>query len=422
MSIEVHSVQRVRAIIESAGNFAVDQTSSPGLASFFDLAIREGSGQLVLTRDSLDPQQLVQSRVEYRKEVLGKRSATLAFTLNLAPTGVVANASTSTVLSSELSILAAIFGGSTSGTAGSTSSTGSSATVINVQTGHGARFAVGSALGWVNASGVLETREIESISTDAITLKHALSGSPADTNVIYNCVTIHYTEDPATSVQMLVEGVESDDRWLLLGGQAVGGVQLAIDPSGQALPGLTINMTFADWKQSDETAGTVTGTIGTATYSNYLPIVGHAGELRVFTVGASTLNTSSLVHCSALAFAPAVAYGPVTSPSGKNTIFRWRASRAAPPCTGSWTAPYEALTRWTERNNRTDKAVFYQMGAAAGQTVLLSAPTVQLVNPQRVADGADIAAETIEWKARRDTDVGSSTTELAKSPFRMHFF
>jgi hypothetical protein len=422
MSIEVHSVQRVRAIIEAAGSFAIDQTSSPGLASFLDLAIREGSGQLTLTRDSLDPQQLVQSRVEYRKEVLGKRSATFAFTLNLAPTGVVANSTTVTVLSNELTILGAIFGGSRSGNEGSTAQSASTATVINVATGHGVRFAAGGALGWVNASGVLETREIESISTDAITLKHALSGSPASSDIIYNCVTIHYTEDPTTSVQMLVEGVESDDRWLLLGGQAVGGVQLAIDPSGQALPGITVNMTFADWKQSNETAGTVTGTIGTATYSNYLPITGHAGELRVFTVGASTLNTSSLVHCSAIAFAPAVAYGPVTSPSGKNTIFRWRASRAAPPATGSWTSPYEALTRWTERNNRTDKAVFYQMGAAAGQAVLISAPTVQLTNPQRVADGSDIAAETVEWKARRDTDVGSSTTELAKSPFRLHFF
>ena len=53
---------------------------------------------------------------------------------------------------------------------------------------------------------------------------------------------------------------------------------------------------------------------------------------------------------------------------------------------------------------------------------MISAPTVQIVNPQRVADGSQIAAETIAWKARRDTDVGSSVTEIAKSPFRIHFF
>jgi hypothetical protein len=33
----------------------------------------------------------------------------------------------------------------------------------------------------------------------------------------------------------LVEGLESDDRWLLTGGQAVGGITMAFDITGQAL-------------------------------------------------------------------------------------------------------------------------------------------------------------------------------------------
>jgi hypothetical protein len=420
MSIELHAVQRIRFISEGSA-FAVDKSGDPGIGDFTDLPIREGSAQLTLTRDSLDPQQLVQSRLEYRKEVLGKRSATLAFTLNLAPTGVAANASTIAVSGATQTLLGIVCGATRTGVAGSTSAAGSSASVINVATGHGTRFVAGSAMGWVNASGVLETREVESVSTDAVTLKHAFSGSPANSDPLYNCTTVYMTEDPATSLQFAVQGAEDQDQWLLLGGQAVGGIQVAIDPSGQALPSITVNMTFANWLDVAEMESAFGG-IGTATYTNYEPIVGHAGELRVFTVGAPTLNTSSLVHCSALAFAPAISYVPVTSHSGTNTVFRWRAARAAPPCEGSWTSPYQDLTWWTARNNRTDKAVFFQMGTAAGSTVMISAPTVQIVNPQRVADGSQIAAETIAWKARRDTDVGSAVTEIAKSPFRIHFF
>lgn len=304
--------------------------------------------------------------------------------------------------------------------AGSTSSTGSTATVVNVQSGHGSRFSVGGVLGWVNASSLLEVREIESIATDAITLKHALSGSPSSTNAIYNAATYYMTEDPSESLQFIVEGVESDDRWLLLGGQAVGGMTLAFDITGASLPSVTVNLTFASWKYASETSGTITGAISTATYSNYEPITGHAGELRVFTVGASTLVTSSIVHCSTLAFTPKIVFVPVTSPSGTMTISRWRAGRAMPPVEGSFTTYFQDATWFTARDSRTDKAVFYQAGQTAGSTVMISAPTVQIVNPQRVPDASQLAGQAIAFKGRRDSDVASSTSEVAKSPFRIH--
>jgi len=45
---------------------------------------------------------------------------------------------------------------------------------------------------------------------------------------------------------------------------------------------------------------------------------------------------------------------------------------------------------------------------------------VQIVNPQRVADGSQLAGQTVAFKGRRDTDTGASTTALAKSPVRIH--
>lgn len=415
MTIEVHAVQALRVYSEPA--FATDYSGSAG--SFTYVPIRENSASITLTRDTLDPQQLVQHIDEYRKEVLGKRSATLSFTMNLAPTGVAANTSTSSATGALGTLLKAVMGGEQKGQ-GSTSAAGSTATVINVQTGHGSRFSVGGALGWVNASSVLEVREIESISTDAITLKHALSGSPASTNNIFNVATYYMTANPSESLQFIVEGLESDDRWLLMGGQAVGGMTVALDVTGAALPAVTFNFTFANWKDSGETSSSLTGTLATASYTNYSPIVGEAGDFRVFTVGASTLTTSTAVHASVIAFTPKLSYVPYTSPSGTNTVLRWVKGRNMPPVEGTFTLPFQDVTWWTAKNNRTDKAVFYQFGTAAGSAALLSAPTVQVTNPQRAADAGGLAAQTVAWKGRRDTDTGASTTDIAKSPFRIH--
>lgn len=418
MSVEWQTVQRLRVWSEST--FATDGTGT--LANYTDVPAVEGSMTVQVMTDSIDPGQLQQYIHDYREEVLGKKSATLSFTMNLAPTGTAAVTATSAVTGALGTILKAVLGGETKA-AGSTSSTGSTATVINVQSGHGSRFTAGGALGWTNASGVFEMREIESIATDAITLKHALSGSPANTDPIYNVASYFFTSDPTESLQFIAEGAESDDRWLLLGCQCTG-MQMAIDVTGAQLPRITFTFAAANWLDSASTAGSLTGTIGAATYSNFTPISGHAGELRVFTVAASTLVTSSKVHASAIAFNPKVSFVPVTSPSGTNTIQRWRRARQVPPVEGSWTEIYEGLTRFTARTSKTDYAVFYQIGTTAGSAVLISVPCVQVVNPQRAPDASQLAGQTVPWKARKDADVfisaAPATTDQGRSPFRIH--
>jgi len=90
------------------------------------------------------------------------------------------------------------------------------------------------------------------------------------------------------------------------------------------------------------------------------------------------------------------------------------------PVQGQFTLPYQDNTWFTGRNNRTDYACTYTMGVAAGSAVVLSAPTLQVLNPQRAADAGGLAAQTVMWKGRRDTDVGADTSEIGKSPFRIH--
>ena len=417
MSIEVHSVQRIRVFTEVT--FGADSSSS--IASFTDLPIVEGSATVTLTRDELDPGQLVQSRLEGRERVLGKRSATLSFQLNLAPTGTAAGSAVAAVQGGLGLLLKNIMGGETLGT-GSTAAAGSTASVVNVSVGTGTRWSSpGQLMGWANSAGVVEWREVESRSTDAITLKRGFSGAPANGNVLFNAATYFMTENPTASMAFAVYGLESDDRWLLTGSQAVGGITIAVDPTAAALPRITFNITSARWYDSGEVGTPFTGGIGTATYSNYNPIVGEAGNFEVWTVGAATFATTQSIHVSAMAWEPHIAYVPYTSPNGINTVKQWVASRNMDsPVQGQFTLPYQDNTWFTGRNNRTDYACTYTMGVAAGSAVVLSAPTLQVLNPQRAADAGGLAAQTVMWKGRRDTDVGADTSEIGKSPFRIH--
>lgn len=417
MSIEIHSVQRLRAFVEAT--FGADSSGSIG--SFTDIPAIEGSATVTLTRDELDPGQLVQHIDEGRERVLGKRKAVLSFSVNIAPTGTAAVNGVTSITSGLGLLLKAVMGGEQLAE-GSVSAAGSTATAVNVSPGDSGQWTAGRAMGWVNAAGVLEVREVESVADPVVTLKRAFSGAPATSDVLYNAATYYMTANPSTSLAMAVEGLESDDRWLLTGGQAEGGMSLAIDLTGGALPKATFNFTFARWYSSSETASSLTGALGTATYSAFSPIVGEAGMYEVWVNGTSTYTAATqLIPVSAVSFDPHCTFVGVTSPSGVNTVKQWtKARNPDSPVMGQFTTPYEGLTWFDHRNSKTDLGVMYVAGVAGGSTVALSAPTVQVLNPQRIADAGGIAAQTVDWKGRRDSDVGGSTTDLAKSPFRIH--
>lgn len=414
-TVDIHNVQSLRAFSEATFN----TDASASLASFTYVPAREGTIQLELTTQSIDPGQVVQYLDEYRNETLGPRSAKLTFTLNLAPTGTAAVTGTSAVTGALGMLLKASMGTETKA-AGSTSSTGSTATVVNVQSGHGSRWVAGGVMGWVNASGLLEVRQVLSVSADAITLKYGFSGSPVSTDPLYNAAVYTLAQNPTESLQFLVSGVTSTDRWLLTGGQLTA-ISLTLDPKGTAIPSIQFTYEFANYLESDETGSTVTGTLPVATYSNYTPIVGHAGELRMVPNGTTTLSTTHRVHASAISYAPKFAFERVTSPSGAITatsspVLQWRRKRVAPAIEGSFTEPFQSL-KWTQgRDARTAYACWYQLGRTAGQTVWLGAPTVQVVNPQRSPDAAGFSAIPVQWKGRLDA-VTAATTDVGLSAF-----
>lgn len=410
MAIQVKAVEALKVIVETT--FGADATTSPGIASFTFVPMNEGSGTVTITEDELDPNFVVQSRMQGRQRVLGKKSATLKFTMNVAPTGTAAAATVTAVTSALGIMLKATMGGEDLGTG--TTFTGGTAIVPTVTSAAG--LTGGGWIGWTNASGVVEWRQIKSISGGSVTLSHGFSGSPANLDVCYAAATYYMTEDPSQSLQFAVYGQNTNDRWLLVGCQAMGGFDIAVDPTGKALPTITFNFTAASWIKGSATATPITGTIPTATYSAYNPIVGFAGEYRMFTVGTPTLSTSSRIHVSAATWKPKIVFVPITSPSGTQTIYRWRGGRSNPPLEATFTTFLDdALIWWTARDALGSWCQQQTLGTAAGSAVVLSAPTVQVLNPQRSASDQEIEGQVISLAARRNTDT-ALTTDEALSP------
>lgn len=424
MSFEVHNIQRLRVLVESPalGSSGYTQDPSGSIGSMTDVPAIEGSIKCTLERDEKDPGYLLQHIDEARKHVLGKRRGVLSFDMNLAPTGTAAVTAQASITSPLGILLKAIMGGE-SLNQGSTASTGSTASVINVQSGHGARWAAGRAMVWFNSAGVPELREAEAVSGDAVTLKRAFSAAPASTNPLYNAATYYMTSKPSTTLAMLLEGLENEDRWLLSGGQCEGGITLTFDPTGQQLPRITFNLTFANWRGVGETTTPLTGALGIATYTATAPIVGEAGAFELWTSTVATYAATQLLAASSFTFEPHIQFKAVTAPNGVNTIKAWEKQKPADgPLSGSFTVPYEDMTHFNARNTRDDMALMYMAGASAGNGFAISAPCIQELNPQRVPDAAAWAAQTVQWKARRDIDVGASTSDEAKSPLRIHLW
>lgn len=417
MTIELHAIQRIRAFSEST--FGADSSGSIA-GSYTDLPIVEGSATMAVPRDELDPGQLVQHRVEGRERVLGKKSATLTFQMNLAPSGTPGTNGVSSITGPLGMLLKAVMGGEQLAE-GSIAAAGSTATVVNVSAGDGAHWQYGGqVMGWANAAGIVEWREVKSRSTDAITLKRGFSGAPATSDVLYNKATYYFTANPAESLAFFVEGLENEDRWLLVGGQAVGGFTIALDMTAGTIPRVTFNMTFASWYKAGDTSTPITGTLGTATYSATNPIVGEAGRFESWTVGSPTFATTQAIHISALAFEPHVSFVPYTSPTGVNTIKQWVAARNPDsPVQGQFTTVYQDTTWWTHRDSKTDVAFQYVAGVTGADSFIISAPTTQVLNPQRAPDASGLAGQIVMWKGRRDTDT-AQTTDIAKSPLRIH--
>lgn len=405
MSIEIQNLQRLAVTKESSANFATDLTGS---ATYLDVPAQEGSVSLTLTEDSLETQALQQYLDAYPLRVRGKRMAELSFTMPLHPTGTAAGdggTSAAEDANALIQMLAVIMGGIDAANDGTTFATVTDEDTWTLTSGTG--FTAGGAIGWTDSSSVFHAREL--VGNLGAAPKIALPSAPSVSDVAYAGTTLYLGDDPTDTLQFIVEGAEQDDRWLLLGGQATAAptVSLALGE----IPTITFTFSFADWESLGSAA------ITAASYSAYSPIANVGSFFRAQVAGTSTLQNLDISAIEWTLNAPV--YQMVPSPSGTNTVARWRRSRAVPAAEVSITLPYESTTWWTERDDRDRYHLGYQIGSTAGECVLLTVPNGQVVDAQRV-DGDGIASQQVTFVATVDGTIAGSRSEQRGSAFRIH--
>lgn len=418
MTQVVETVGTVMSAVEPNGSFCVEI----GTGSFAADPVVEG-GALVLNRPLETPGTL-QHRVDgYPVKVTLPKSAQYEATLNLQ--ALAARASGLAVETRLGKYIGVVMGGTYVGTGTTVNDAGATTTVIiltsatNFREGGVAVFATGT-------GGTLEARVIKTISANTITLKHALTNAPANASTVYAGVTYYMDNEvgsDVTSLQMMVQGLGGEDRWLLKGGQCLGGFSLELPVGG--IPRAKFPWTFADFDPADGTNTTMNLYAAALADASFSSVGIHSimdSELRIEASGGST---PALVHAAEFSFTPSIAYGPHKTPAGTNTVYQWVRMRSAPVMSGSFDVPFESFADYDldelfETGDYVEYDLQLQIGTVGGG-ILIDVPHMRVDSDQRI-DMGGIAGRRVSWHAREDTRTTTNSTNIQKSAFRIHFF
>ena len=420
MTVQVSALGRTRIAAEAA--FAVDESGTP--ANFLDLPIVENSGTFVPLIEHLEPELQQQYLHSYTnsKMVLAKKSSTLALTTYLAGTGAPQDGNNAWSTTWALGrMLAALMGAAYQGTpqaAATAVTAGSTTTSVNITAGHGSTLgAPGGAYAVVLPSGLIEAREILSVTANAVVPKVAHSTAPQTGAAVYWATTFGLTNNLAgflSTLQFLVEGAEAGDEYVGLGMQGT----MSIDITQGQIAKLSTQLTGASWLR------TSTLSLAAATITDFSPIAHMTSELILGTGTITASQTRNLVSHSSSTWTPGLANLAVTSPEGpaSSGIIGWKRARGR-AITGQVQVYDDTATNWiTADANRTDLSLFQQVGMTTSGIVLLSAPTIQLsvVPPRTPAN--DLYGFLVSWAGRNDEAIAAPSTDVQRSAFRVHIF
>ncbi len=417
MALVVQDVARIRGYTEPNGSFATEGS----IGSFYDVPAIEGTVKVTLN-DPTETPGLIQQHIDgYPSKVRLPRTATADFALNL--TGLNARATGLAVANTLTNLCEIAFGGVFLGTGMLTNGGSETGTTLIVAATTALRE--GGAVAIVN-DGFLEMREIRNLSSTNISAKLDWSSGPDTGTQIYACATTYLGNVDGSTVQSLqlaVEGLDNNDRWLLRGGQVSTAPTFELTPGG--IPRINFSWKFVDWDYADGVNTTMNLTSAALADQNYadtsiISIVD--SELRMPTVGTSTLSDASLLHAPTVTIQPNITYTAHKTPAGVNTVKQWVRTRSAPVVTGDVVVPFEDQTYFTMFTSEDNKALFFQIGSTVTKGgVLISVPNIHLDNVQR--EGMDgIAGQRFSFVAGVDRATDNNSSIIERSPFRIHQF
>lgn len=413
MTIQVRNIQRLRLYEEPNGSFATDHTGT--LGDYIDVPAAENSLRMVLNENSESPSPLQQYIDGMTARIATIRDWTLDFTI---PMGTLATKATDGVAASQIAVgrlLKIAMGGQRLGTGDTINDAGVAVTDFDVTTV--ARWAAGAALS-VNSGtgGTYECREIKSISSSNLVLKRVLSNAPSNGAALRAAATYYLNlgdGDTVTSAQFIVEGLNTTDRWLLMGGQLA---SLTFDLTPGAIPKMTFGWKGTNWIDgSTATTDLSASALAAATYSaSYIAV-------RDSTFYLSTVaNTAqNIIYPSTITITPNIQYEAVRNPGADETVLLWVRKHAPPVVTGSFIYPDEDATIGLDT---TSYALEFQIGFTTTGQILMTIPTAQVLSRQRI-DVGGVAGQEVTWEARNDSETSEGTSSaLGRSAMKIHLF
>lgn len=413
MTIYVDRVKRMRGYKEPNGSFA----AQGALGSFFEIPFVEGTCTVTRDRPTESPGHSQQHLDGHPLEVLMPKRATMTFDVPLETFSTKATSTVAATHGHVGALLEIIMGAKSLGT-GTTVNDASPATILNTLTTV-TNILAGQAIGYATGTGgALEVRTIADKTGSDISVKHALTAAPSNGGTAYSSATYYMsgTDGSQTlSLQIAYEGLFSSDRYVLLGGWLSSPPKLALGVGGR--PILTTTWTFANWLQDADATADLSGALAAATYTNTVALVHKDSEFRSQVVGTTTIGT--LLQASEISFEPNIVYGVQTSSAGTNNVVQPIRLRSNPVIKCSFTLPFEDLTWFTARDNRTKHDLTLQIGSA----VATGAIYIELSNGQvtdvQLVEAEGITAQRVTVVGGLDTAAGT-TNDLQQSAFRIH--
>ncbi len=410
---ELLIVERMRVNEEAAGSATYAQELSASIANFKDVRYR--SAEATLTRDMLVDEHVNSTPYAQNLDIVSRRANELSVETDLMPTGTaLAEGVTPAYTNHALGIILKAILGGYEADQGDVEAGTSTTTQLDVTTS-GARFAAGGAVGAL-VGGNLEARSIAGIVGQALTPRVAFSAAPTAASAVYNAHTFYLTDDPSTSLQFVIETADRDDIWWLTGDQCTG---LSFDLSLTQLARMTLGLSGANYYHDTEVASPISGSpISRATLTDGDPIP-FVDSSAIFVTAGAGATAITEIDCSTITVTPAITFEPISTPSGVNGIRRMKLRPAKPILTVEFTIPFEDISYFTQRDARTKKSLFIQVGNTAGGTALIDLPNLQIQNVQR-SDSEGLHGLTVTCQALEDEWATDQTTALRRSPFRVH--